>query len=308
MGGRERETGMTFSRSTALLLAAGLAAVPLVLHAQDAPPADSNTIVVTEQIERPGRADVHSQALDIAVSGNVQVAPLARWEIPLCAGIGGLTTDTAALMIDRIREHARFVGLQVAEDGCEPNFIVAFVDDGVATLNRLIDNNPARFQYLNSGEKREMLEPGPVHVWTDVQPANRDGVPIRRGRNLVDPPITGGWMSHSLIYTSNRNDIVSVMVLFDRAAVLDMTLVQLADYATMRGLAQTRAPDEVSVDSILGLFHPVDENGDTRANGLTDFDRAYLSAVYEGIPNMPAGVRLGRVAAELRDIEEDPEQ
>jgi hypothetical protein len=95
-----------------------------------------------------------------------------------------------------------------------------------------------------------------------------------------------------------------VMVLFDRSAVLDMTLVQLADYATMRGMAQTRAPDTVSVASILGLFQPVDVDGDNRANGLTDFDRAYLSAVYEGIPNMPAGIRLGRVASELRDIEE----
>lgn len=288
------------------LLAVGLALAPLPLLAQDGapPPVADNTIVVAEQIERPSNADVHSQALEIAVSGSVFTTPLARFEIALCPGIGGLTADTAALMIDRIRENARFVGLEVQGDGCDPNFIVAFVDDGVATLNRLIDNNPARFQYLNSSEKREMLEPGPVHVWTDVQPANRDGVPMRRGRNLVEPPLTNGWMSHSLIYTSNRNDILSVMVLVDRSAALDLTLVQLADYATMRGLVQTQTPDTPSVSSILGLFAPVDEQGDNRANGLTDFDRAYLSAVYEGIPNMPAAARLGRVTAELAEIEE----
>lgn len=296
-------------RSAALVLAAAvaLAWAPLALHAQEAdtPPAADNTIVVSEQIERPGVADVHSQALEIAVSGNVFSTPLARFEIPLCPGIGGLTDETAGLMIDRIRQNALFVELELAEDGCNPNFIVAFVDDGVETLNRLIDNNPARFQYLNSSEKREMLEPGPVHVWTDVQPANRDGVPIRRGRNLVEPPLTNGWMSHSLIYTATRNDIVSVMILVDRSAVGDITLQQLADYATMRGLVQTQTPDRPSVSSILGLFLPQDGLGDDRPNGLTDFDRAYLAAVYQGIPNMPAANRLGRVAAELREIEEE---
>ena len=106
-------------RSATLVLAAAvaLAGAPPTLHAQEAdtPPAEDNTIVVSEQIARPGVADVHSQALEIAVSGNVFSTPLARFEIPLCPGIGGLTDETAGLMIDRIRENARFVGLEVAD-------------------------------------------------------------------------------------------------------------------------------------------------------------------------------------------------
>lgn len=277
---------------------------PSVLLAQEGAqpdPADQgNTIVVAGEIERASRAEVHGQALDIAVSGNIFETPLARFEDPLCPGVAGLTAETASLMVDRIRQNAQFVQLAVQDDGCTPNFIVAFVDDGQTTLTGLMEENPARFQYLSSVEKREMLAPGPVHVWTDVQTASRDGMAIGRGRNLVNAPQVGGWMAHSRIYTAIRNDILTVMILVDRAAVRDLTLLQLADYATMRGLVRTRPPREASVPSILSLFQP----GSEQANGLTDFDRAYLTSVYAWIPNLPAAAHLGRVAAEMREIED----
>lgn len=265
---------------------------------------DADEIVVTGQAPDASRADIHRQARDIAVSGNVYDVPLARFEDPLCPGIAGLTGDTAGLMIDRIRENARFVDMRVQDDGCNPNFVVAFVDDGQAMLARMIDESPARFQYLSSVEKREMLEPGPVRVWTDVQPTTRDGMRIGRGRNLVNPPSMRAEMAHSKIYTTTRNDITMVWVIVDRDAARGMSLQQLADYATMRGLVRTKPAEDMEISSILGLFN---------ANGpwpgeLTDFDRAYLTAVYDSIPNLPAARKLGRVATELRDIEEDREE
>lgn len=295
-----------------IVCAALFAALPLQAQETDAQSADvaevpgddpainSDSILVTGRTEQPSRSEVHSQARDIAVSGNVYDVPLARFEDPICPGIAGLTVETATMMVDRIRENARFVDLAIQEDGCRPNFIVAFVDDGQRTLANLMDQNPARFQWLTSVDKREMLEPGPVRVWTDVQPTTRDGIPIARGRNLVNPPMTRAAMSHSRIYTTLRNDIVSVMIIVDRDAARGMSLLQLADYATMRGLVQTQPTEGMSVGSILGLFEP---NGPF-AEHLTDFDRAYLNAVYDWIPNLPAAAKLGRVAAELQDIEE----
>jgi hypothetical protein len=52
-------------------------------------------------------------------------------------------------------------------------------------------------------------------------------------------------------------------VLFDRAAVSGKTLVQLADYATMRGIARTRPAesDGQPLDTILTLFDPSHATG-----------------------------------------------
>lgn len=266
--------------------------------------AEEDQIIVTGEAREASRADIHRQARDIAVSDNVYDVPLARFEQPLCPGIAGLTADSAGLMIDRIRDNARFVDMRVQDDGCNPNFIIAFVDDGQAMLSRMIDESPARFQYLSSVEKREMLEPGPVRVWTDVQPTTRDGMRIGRGRNLVNPPNMRAEMAHSKIYTTTRRDIEMVWVIIDRDAARGMSLMQLADYATMRGLVRTDPGDDLDISSILGLFN---RNGPWPET-LTDFDRAYLTAVYDSIPNLPAARKIGRVAEELRRIEDAREE
>jgi hypothetical protein len=95
-----------------------------------------------------------------------------------------------------------------------------------------------------------------------------------------------------------REDIVGVLVLFDRDDVRGMTLVQLADYATMRGLARTRPVDAAgaALDTILALF---DASAEPPAE-LTAFDGAYLGALYRGPAGVPGLSRVQGVEAELR--------
>jgi hypothetical protein len=92
-------------------------------------------------------------------------------------------------------------------------------------------------------------------------------------------------------------DIVSTLVVFDASRVEGMTLAQLADYATMRGLARTRSAREgAAMDTILTLFDPAA----SPPGGLTEFDRAYLASLYDGIPNLPASAKIGGVNRQLR--------
>lgn len=306
---------LRFLKTALAVIGAGLIAVPSLAqdYANESGAAireeredriANDEIVVTGQAEEASGSQIHRQARDIAEIGNVRAVSLARFEQPICPGIAGLTTPTAQLMIDRIRENARFVDLRVLPDGCNPNFVVAFVDDGQAFLTQMVEESPARFQWMSSVAKREMLAPGPVHVWTDVQPASRDGMPIARGRNLASPPTMSNWVSHSRIYLNARNDIITVWVIIDRDAARGLSLEQLADYATMRGLVQTEPPEDFGISSVLGVFN---EDGPWPPR-LTDFDRAYLASVYQGLSNMPAFFKLGRVATELRDIEDAREE
>lgn len=266
---------------------------------EDVPSAfDENerTIVVTGSNQRVEVGEVQRQVRDIVVrTGNMFESPLARWEDRLCPGVIGLEEDFAFALNARIRANAAELGIRLLGDDCRPNFIVVFTEDGGEFLSRLMESNPEYFQHLNSGEKRDILEPGPVHVWTSVEPRTLTGMPIGQVRDLMNPPQMAVHGAHSRIYTPNRNDIVSVMVIFDQEAVRGMSLRQLGDYVTMRGLAQTRAPDDPVMDSILTLF-----DAEAPPLGMTEFDQAYLRSLYDGIPNLPGFRRIGGTTRQLR--------
>jgi hypothetical protein len=125
-------------------------------------------------------------------------------------------------------------------------------------------------------------------------------MPVPRRENLIDLPSTEQWMAHSKIYTATRNDILYALVLIDREAARGLNVAQLADYALYRSLTRTlpQTPD-TRADSILALF----DGSGARPAGLTEFDRAYLDELYDGVPNLPAPARLAQLeAATGRDI------
>lgn len=306
--GRRGPTGALtrMTRRGARLLAglAGILTLSSPAWAQaDQPARSRDNIVVTGRAEQeePTKRDVTRQARDITAPGDLRHSALPRFEDRLCPGIMGLRTESASLMIDRIRDTAARLGLWLTEDDgtCSPNFIIAFVDDGQADLQRIADNSGWLFRDMSLVERRQLLqETGPVRVWTITQMRTRDGMPVPRSNSLFDPPQVNAWMAHSKIYLPVREDITRVVVLFDKEGVKGKTLLQLADYAMMRGLARTRPVSESgqAMDTILALFDP---SGSPPLQ-LTEFDRAYLGAVYDGIPNIPGITKVQGVNRQLR--------
>jgi hypothetical protein len=288
--------------------AASLAAAPV--FAQDDTGADAaaesaGDIVVTGVVEKPPRREVNRLARDVARVGDIYDDPLARFEDRLCPGVMGLDRDYATMVIDRIRYNLERLELRPHEDDgtCHPNLIVAFVRNGQAALAALEREHGYLFKTLTLDERRELLaEDGPARVWSITQLRTRDGMPIERSENLVNPPVVSMWMAHSKIYTSTREDIVSVVVVFDLEQVVGKTLTQLADYATMRGLAETREVEgEPAIDTILGLFSAAGEP----PSELTLFDQAYLRSLYDWIPNLPAATKLLGVNRQLGEMIEE---
>jgi hypothetical protein len=277
------------------LLAALLAGAPAA--AQPEPRIDGDDIVVTG--ERPTHREVSRQARDITdIGSDVRDRPLARIADRLCPGVIGLKRSAAELMIDRIRWNAEQLDMWMADDtDCRPNLIIAFVEDGKGEIAGLAERQPWLFETLSTAERRALLaEEGPVRVWTTAQDRTRDGMPIARRDNLTDPPVAQMWMAHSKLYLTIRADITQVVVLFDREGVRGKSIVQLADYATMRSFARTRpAGADAAVDTILALFDPAHDP----PTELTAFDQAYLRSVYKEIANLPAAMKLLDVNDEL---------
>lgn len=249
---------------------------------------------------------LRAMALAMGAFGALTVAapasadePVARFEAPLCPGVAGLKRDAAEAVVGRIRANAEALGLRMAPVGdCSANLLIVMVEDGAAFLERLKDNRGFVFAELTRPERVALMNaPGPVRVFQRTRDFSRDGMPVYRRENLVDIPQTEMWMAHSKIYTATRRDIHSALVLFDRGSVGALTLDQLADYATFRALAKT-LPEPGGQASILTLF----EGDGPDAEGLTAFDRAYLTELYSGLPNMPADARLAELEKATRGV------
>lgn len=235
-----------------------------------------------------------------AQADGIMEEPLPRFEDRLCPGILGLEQEYAELLVSRLRMNAERLGLRLAEEGdCDPNLVVAIVEDSQAYLADLVERRGYLFRDMDPADREDMLaENGPFRVWHQVAARTRDGIRVGRNENLVMPPEAGMWQAHSRIYRPVRHDITYALVLMDRESVKGLTLRQIADFATLRALA-TEYPDGASErsGSMLNLFAAQD----ARPEELGDFDVAWLTRLYEGIPNLPASTRLRGVEVAEND-------
>jgi hypothetical protein len=227
-------------------------------------------------------------------AARVDDEPLPRSEDRVCPGVVGLKREAAETMVGLIRGNIAELGLaNAAEATCQPNVVVAFVDDGQAFLQNLADRNDVLFFDMPRAEREAVLaDSGDARAVLKIRPRTLTGMPVPRRESLSILPQTVSNAAHSRIYTGARRDIVSALVLIDRAAVRGLSLQQLADYATFRALTHTLPPDDARAESVVGLF----DAGAARPAGLTEFDRTFLATLYEGIPNVPGSSRLAALS------------
>jgi hypothetical protein len=258
---------------------------------QDAAEAeDESTIVVTGETAKPAKdSEVYAQARELSRIDRYQLyeEALPRFEGSLCPAVFGLRDDYAAAISGRIRANAARLGIGLAEAGCAPNFVVAFVDDSGGFVAGLAHRRPAVFRLIAAPERAEILAEGaPVRVWNNIGLVWTGAGPPPPGWPRARPSVRGQLDRTSM---PEAKVISSAAVLFERDAVIDMTLTQLADYATMRGLTHTRPADgDEPMETILALFAR-----DGRAPGeLTGFDIGYLRSLYRDAPNRSAASRF----------------
>jgi hypothetical protein len=194
---------------------------------------------------------------------------------------------------ERIRQDAARAGIRVAGKNCDANVVVIVADDPGPLITALRRERPQMFIGVENWQVDSVLRTKePVRTWQAVEPRGSDGRPLQRVMFIGTRPIPGqgAWMnpaaSNSRIEQNIRPDLVASFVLISADATDGLTLSQIADYAAMRTLAQTKAPDENSGRTILGLF---DQRSDGMApDGLTRWDLAYLRSLYATDNRVPA--------------------
>ncbi|WP_174285875.1 hypothetical protein [Sphingomonas bacterium] len=267
----------------ALCLAAaviGLSGEAIAGQTQPQSPSRGADIVVTGQ--RPStKAEIRHLTSQVMAIRDATEA-VARFDGPVCPTAIGMAQEFDDRLARRIADDAREVGIAVGNDGCRPNITIVFIDNGQALVREIRRSHADLFGDMEPHAiKRLADDPGPIHGWTITETTSRDGDKLRVGTTTGVRAPELQVRNASIIALTTKRNILATILIVDIPAAIGKGLDQIADYATMRTLAETRSPmsDKAAGDTILRLFQQGDR---LPPPGLTAFDRNYLHALYLG--------------------------
>ena len=230
----------------------------------------------------------------------------ARWDRKVCVGAVNLKREVAQPLIDRVSQIALDIGLEIGEPGCSANILILATDDGTALATALVEARPRVFRpgYSGAARSRAALDrfvatDRPVRWWHVSVPTDAD-----TGAVAVRLPGYGPPMINTLggrLRTEIQNDLRRAFIIVDFAQADRVSFQQLADYVAMVAFAQIDPEARLEgFDTVLNVF--ADPAG---AAGLTDWDRAYLTSLYDAelnqrAPNQQGGEIGGLMVRDLQ--------
>ncbi len=205
--------------------------------------------------------------------------PIARFFYPICPQVLGLYSPDARAIEDRIRQNARELSVGASDDpACVVNVKIAFMSPGAGPPNSWLTIQSPQLGSLPRFQRMRVLdEQGPVRAWNRIAVRDYDGRPIT---------LEEGWNEYRPFGNSSpivTTEITGAAVLIERDVAQGMTLMQLADYATMRTLLGTSGVGKGEIfpaNTILSLFTRSDAPEE-----LTLFDKAMISELYNASRN-----------------------
>lgn len=245
---------------------------------------------------------------------------IARWDDDICVSVLGLAAEQAQFIVDQISYRAAAVGLTAGRSGCAPNVFLFFAADADSFSSRLVEERRSLFAYF---QEEHVVTRGrdaltdfattsrPVRWWHVSQTRGADGdrlgsdtagnrspPPPRDGEARADPDgITGVQAvraSGSRLRAAERQDFNRVVVIVDGQRASGYSMEALADYIAMVTLAEIDPNARIAdFPSVLNLF---DSPPDVAPTSMTDWDRAYLSGLYDSTRNAAS------VSQQVRDI------
>lgn len=228
----------------------------------------------------------------------------ARWDrrSGICVGVANLDPQAAQLMADRVSDVGALLRLPVGEPGCSPNVLVMFTDDAPALASALVERSPNSFRpkYAGAAGTVRQLDQfvtsdRAVRWWHVAMPVTEaTGQPAVRLPGDEGARLIRGVASR--LTTTVRNQLRRAFVIIDVDQVEHLSLIQLSDYVAMVAFAQID-PDHAVSDfpSILNVVA-----NPAVASEMTDWDRAYLQALYGVELNRRNPVnQLGQVASHM---------
>ena len=206
---------------------------------------------------------------------------MVRFETPVCPRVYGLPDALNAQITERMRRVAAAVGALVTPAGCKANLLLFVPRDRKRLFDELRGSRPEIFGRMTDFEIAALANSSDASVaWQVLKHRGADGRELpgawREGQPLIQESVT-----NSRLIPLARPVLDTSVVILDARAVVGMTPIELADYAMMRGLAQTREPASADpgMATILTIFRDK-QRGTPAPLSLTATDLAYLKGLY----------------------------
>lgn len=301
--------------------------VPLLLLLAQAPDSSAEPTILVE-----GQAKTDSQIRDEA-HGFIRAiaAPagssdqLGRWNEPICPMVISATAEEEALVLERIRALADEAGIrQSKQKNCQPNILIAYTVTPADVVRQVFAKRPHSGRGLGPVGRKDVVEGQyPVRWWYDLKvesrfgqtpvgdhPAllgalstNANGPGAGAGGQLPQGENQAGFVSDfssSVIGTKSRESIGAATVIIDSAAVAGRPKEAVASFVALVALAPLKLPPRaVPTPTITNLFREAEE---ARALDLTEWDRAYVAALYKTAANRTSKVQQGAMTARIARV------
>lgn len=269
-------------------MTSGLLALAAALAVQAAPQEAEPPAIVVESEKPRTEQELTELARDLADNPRAD-RPLARFEKPLCLMVAAGDTALGQEVAARIIANAKAAKVKVRGSGCSPNALVLIADDARQQLQSVRSSGRRLFAGISAREiDAAMGARDPVYVFqarheTSATGADIVASPEAKGSEGIPGP-TNRVYSMGRLKRDIREDMLAALVVIDKAAVVGLSPVQIADYASLRLLAPTGEvdmQDAAAPPTIMTLFAAPT----SAPQQMTRFDRAYLAALYR----MPPG-------------------
>jgi hypothetical protein len=287
-------------RFVRLRLAAVSLAAASAASVQAAPAPESDIVVTGRDMEQQVREFV----------GALTQAPprgqLSRFERPACPAAFGLAPRDKQAVVSRMRRVAGAAGVAIGGAKCIPNVLVLVTEDKHAFLEALERRYPNFFGDLPRSEMRRLMrEPGPAAAWQlQGPPLDSDGVELPDEDGFR---VSRGTRLPSRITAPGRPQFAAAALVVERKALAGLTIVQLADYATMRLFARTD-PSRLPPSSPPTILKVLDAPSDAEVPiTLTSWDLGFLRGLYSGDNTLYAGSRRSEMRRAV-EKELEPEE
>jgi hypothetical protein len=208
---------------------------------------------------------------------------LARWQVPICPLVAGLTLEKGTFVFERISQLANEAGAPSGPRDCIPNLWIVMTRDPEALLKSWWDKHPDMFNDERgiAGIKRWMRTPAPVRVFYNACSVPPQ-LPTSSSSSVVaqcgKPGVPGSRLRWSAVRV-----LYSAVIVVDKRQTEHLELGLLTDYIAMISLAQVRSqPDLDAAPTVLRLF---DESDTPQPQGLSPWDRAFLKSLYATDPS-----------------------
>lgn len=259
----------------AFLVAAGATSVAAQMNS---PPQDRTFDEIVVQAVRPSDHQVRDFVRNLtAVPSYEQIGRFHRAVCPVAMGLPEVQSGKIA---ERMRQVAAAAKVPLAGAGCTPNVFVIIAPDKAAAIDELYRRFPAYFSQMSARHIRELTaSPEPAAAWQLRGLLTQDGEEAVKATG-ADYYTIKGTQSPSRIKAVSKPTFTASVLVVDVNAAAGLTLVQLADYAAMRTLADIdpQRITQVGVPTILTILgQPADKPLPVT---LTYWDLAFLKSLY----------------------------